>query len=330
MALSVRSGKGGYGARKTQAGDRRETVSPRHRKDIFMTATTLRRPKVVFRNLIVQGVKIAYREAGPPNAPTVILLHGVPSSSRMYDRFMREFGERYRFIAMDYPGFGNSAAPPPNAFAYSFAHLAEIVLDFIDALGIKRYTLFMQDYGAPVGMRVALARPEAVQAVIFQNGNVYEDGLGPLWTVRKAYWRDRAAYEAKMREGHLSLEVTKSRHIGDDPDIEAYDPDLWGDELAFLHRPGQIEIQLELIYDYQTNIESYPAWQEWLRHEQPPALVIWGRHDLGFLTAGARAFARDLPKARIEILDTGHFAMDTRFDEVVELTAAFLSEVYPG
>ncbi len=280
-----------------------------------------------YHSVSIDGVSLAYREAGRKSQPTVLLLHGVPSSSRMYDGLMRLLGDQYHLVALDYPGFGNSDAPPPERFAYTFDHLAEVVGKFTDALGIDQFMLFMQDYGAPVGMRLALARPASVCAMVFQNGNVYEAGLGPVWAQRRAYWADRAAHEDQVRSSLQSLEVTWQRHLGDDPDVAAYNPDLWQDELAFLRRPGQAAIQAELIYDYRTNLAAYPAWQAWLRQHQPPTLVLWGRHDLTFPAAGAKAFRADLPNADIVILDAGHFAMDTRLDDVATLTRRFIERL---
>ncbi|MDR9751348.1 alpha/beta hydrolase [Pseudomonas sp. SZMC_28357] len=280
--------------------------------------------KMAYRQIQVDGVNIAYREIGDINAPAVLLLHGVPSSSRMYEGLMQQLGNRYHLIAPDYPGFGNSEAPDPSRFVYTFEHYAQLMAHFTDAVGIKQYTLVMQDYGAPVGMRLAIARPQAVRAMVFQNGNVYSEGLGKMWESRKAFWTDRAANEAKAMAAHLSLEVTRMRHIGSDPDVTAYNPDLWQDEVAYLNRPGIGPIQMELIFDYQNNLAAYPAWQQWLRAHQLPTLVIWGKHDLAFIPAGAEAFKRDLPKAQVEILDAGHFAMDTRLDEMAGLTRGFL------
>lgn len=281
-------------------------------------------PKMIYRQVMVDGVQIAYREIGDVNAPAVLLLHGVPSSSRMYDALMQQLGDRFHLIAPDYPGFGNSDAPTPDKFVYTFDHLATLIGHFTDAVGLKKYSLFMQDYGAPVGMRLAMARPQAVTSMVFQNGNVYADGLGKMWESRKAYWADRNAYEAKFQAAHLSVEVTRQRHIGSDPDVSAYNPDLWQDEVAFLNRPGEGAIQMALIYDYRTNLEAYPSWQQWLREHQLPTLVIWGKHDLAFTVAGAEAFNRDLPDAQIAVLDGGHFVMDTRLDEVASLTRQFL------
>lgn len=281
-------------------------------------------PAVAYRNVTIDGVKIAYREAGSPDKQTLLLLHGVPSSSRMYDGLMRKLGDRYHLIAPDYPGFGNSDAPSPENFVYTFEHLSEVMRKFTDAVHVQRYVMFMQDYGAPVGMRMAAANPAAVQGMIFQNGNVYEDGLGPMWATRKPFWNDRAAHEQAVRTAQLSLAVTRGRHIGTDPDVEAYDPDLWMDEYAYLNRPGQAAIQSELIFDYQNNLAAYPNWQKWLAAHQLPTLVVWGKYDPAFIVPGATAFRRDLPQARIEILDAGHFAMDTKLDQVAALTDQYM------
>lgn len=281
-------------------------------------------PKMMYRQVLVDGVNIAYREIGDVNAPAVLLLHGVPSSSRMYDGLMRQLADRFHLIAPDYPGFGNSDAPTPDKFVYTFDHLATLIEHFTDTVGLKKYSLFMQDYGAPIGMRLAMARPRAVTSMVFQNGNIYAEGLGKMWDSRKAYWADRNAYEAKFQAAHLSVDVTRQRHIGSDPDVLAYNPDLWQDEVAFLNRPGEGAIQMALIFDYRTNLEAYPSWQQWLREHHLPTLVIWGKHDLAFTVAGAEAFSRDLPDAKIAILDGGHFVMDTRLDEVVDLTRQFL------
>jgi pimeloyl-ACP methyl ester carboxylesterase len=199
-----------------------------------------------------------------------------------------------------------------------------VIEKFTSELSLEQYVLFMQDYGAPVGMRMALAHPCAVQGTIFQNGNVYQDGLGPIWEKRRLFWADRAAHEAEVREGHLGLAGTRARHVGDDPDVEAYDPDLWMDEYAYLNRPGEADIQADLIFDYQNNIKAYPAWQAWLNSHRLPTLVIWGKHDLAFTVNGAEAFKHDVPDAGIVILDGGHFVMDTRLEEVAVLTEQFM------
>lgn len=287
-------------------------------------------PTMAYRTVDIDGSKIAYREIGAHDKPTILLLHGVPSSSRMYDDLMKRLGNEYHLIAPDYPGFGNSDAPSPQDYAYTFDHLAETIIKLTDTLKLDRYVLFMQDYGAPVGMRVATARPQSVVATIFQNGNVYEEGLGPMWEKRKAFWSNRGEFQAEVVKQHQSIAVARARHLGTDPDIEAYNPDLWMDEYAYLNRPGQDQIQSDLIFDYQNNIAAYPKWQSWLREHKPSTLVVWGKYDPAFTVAGAQAFRKDLPSAEIHILDAGHFAMDTKPGEVANLTRAFLERLGHG
>lgn len=284
-------------------------------------------PQMTYRTIEIDGSKIAYREIGAHDKPAILLLHGVPSSSRMYDDLMRRLGNEYHLVAPDYPGFGNSEAPSPQDYTYTFDHLAETIIKLTDALKLDRYVLFMQDYGAPVGMRVATTRPQSVIGTIFQNGNVYEEGLGPMWEERKAFWNNRGELQAEVVKQHQSLAVTRARHLGTDPDIEAYNPDLWMDEYAYLNRPGQDQIQSDLIFDYQNNIAAYPIWQSWLREHKPLTLVMWGKYDPAFTVAGADAFKKDLPEADIHILDAGHFAMDTKLDEVASFTRAYMARL---
>jgi len=271
----------------------------------------------------VDGVGIFYREAGPKDAPVVVLLHGYPSSSRMYEPLLRRLSGRYRLIAPDYPGFGHSDAPSPARYTYTFDHLAETTDSFLKALKVDRYTLFLQDYGGPVGLRVAMQNSEKVQAIIVQNANAYAEGLGPKWVAIAEYWADRSAHEDQV-DKFISLEGAKQRHIGLSPNPERYDPDSWTDEYAFLSRPGQRRIQADLLYDYRTNVAAYPVWQAWLRKRQPPLLVMWGRYDPSFIVPGAEAYARDVPGAEIHLLDAGHFALDEKADEVAGLTLDFL------
>ncbi|QSY98026.1 alpha/beta hydrolase (plasmid) [Rhizobium bangladeshense] len=284
-------------------------------------------PTMAYRTVEIDGSKIAYREIGSHDKPTILLLHGVPSSSRMYDDLMKRLGNEYHLVAPDYPGFGNSDAPSPRDYAYTFDHLAETVIKLTDALKLDRYVLFMQDYGAPIGMRVAIARPQSVMGTIFQNGNVYEEGLGPMWEKRKAFWNNRSELQPEVVKQQQSLAVTRARHLGTDPNIEAYNPDLWMDEYAYLNRPGQDQIQSDLIFDYQNNIAAYPKWQRWLREHKPSTLVVWGKYDPAFTVAGAEAFKKDLPEADIHILDAGHFAMDTKLDEVASFTRAYMARL---
>lgn len=284
-------------------------------------------PPVYYRSVEVDGLRVFYRESGPPDAPTLLLLHGFPSSSRMYDPLLARLSDQYHLVAPDYPGFGHSDAPDAKQFSYTFDHLASITQHFTDVLGLKQYVLYVQDYGGPIGMRLAVAHPERITALIVQNAVSHEDGLGPLWDTRRAFWKDRAANEAALRENFLSLAATRQRHIGSNPRPDTINPDLWTDEFAFLSRPGEADIQVDLFYSYQTNVASYPVWQAWLREHQPPTLVVWGRYDPSFQVAEAAAYQRDLPKAEVHILDAGHFALDEKPDEIAGLVRDFLGSV---
>jgi pimeloyl-ACP methyl ester carboxylesterase len=220
-----------------------------------------------YRTKQVDGLSIFYREAGPKDAPTLLLLHGLPTSSRQFEPLFARLADRYHLDAPDYPGFGHSDWPDAKNFAYTFDHIAEVMSHFTEALGLSRYTLYMHDYGGPVGFRMALAHPERVEALIVQDAAGHNEGLGANWKTRREFWKDRAANETALRTNLLSLQTTKTRHVGDDPNAERYDPDLWTDEYYFLNQPGQAEIQSDLFYDYRTNVESYPKWQAWMREK---------------------------------------------------------------
>lgn len=217
-------------------------------------------PKVFYRSVSVDGVSIFYREAGSPRAPTLLLLHGFPSSSRMFEPLLARLSNTYHLVAPDYPGFGHSDAPGSKEFSYTFDHVAQVMQRFTDVLGLGHYILYMQDYGGPVGLRLAIAHPERVQGLIIQNAVTHEEGLSPLWQKRREFWADRAANEAGLRANFSSLAATRQRHIGSNPNPETVDPDRWTDEFAFLSRPGEEDIQIDLFYDYRTNVASYPAW----------------------------------------------------------------------
>ncbi|GJD58208.1 alpha/beta fold hydrolase [Methylobacterium dankookense] len=276
-----------------------------------------------YHRVEVDGVGIFYREAGPRDAPTILLLHGYPSSSRQWDPLLPLLADRYHLIAPDYPGFGQSDAPSPTRFSYTFDALAAAMEGLVTRLGIARYTLFLQDYGGPVGFRMALAHPERVSALIVQNANAYTEGLGAKWQGIARYRADPAAHPEQV-EAFTALEGAKQRHLGTSPNPERYNPDGWMDEYAALSRPGQREIQAALLYDYRTNVASYPAWQAWMRAHPVPTLVLWGRYDPSFIVPGAEAYLRDLPKAELHILDAGHFALDEATDDVARLTRDFL------
>jgi pimeloyl-ACP methyl ester carboxylesterase len=276
----------------------------------------------------VDGVGVFYREAGPEDAPTIVLLHGFPSSSREFDTLIPLLATRYHLIAPDFPGFGQSEAPPPSSYSYTFDHLAQTTNGLLEQLGIRHYTLFLHDYGGPVGFRIMLAHPERVQALVVQNANAYKQGLGAKWAKIAQFWDDPKAHP-EVVDAFLSYKATEERHTLGTSHPERYNPDTWTDEFAHLSRPGQHEIQAALLYDYRTNVAAYPAWQAWLRAHQPPTLVVWGRNDPSFIAAGGDAYKRDVPNAEIHQLDAGHFALDEQVDETAALMLAFLDKHLP-
>jgi pimeloyl-ACP methyl ester carboxylesterase len=280
--------------------------------------------QVFYRTVKVDGLSIFYREAGPKDAPVILLLQGLPSSSRMFQPLLTRLADSYHLVAPDYPGFGHSDWPDPKKFDYTFDRIAKVMHGFTEALGLSHYTLYMQDYGGPVGFRMILTHPERVDALIVQDAVAHNEGLGANWTTRRAFWADRTANEEKLRSNLLSLEATKTRHIGDDPMTELYDPDLWSDEYAFLNAPGQAQIQSDLFYDYRTNVDAYPEWQAWMQNTQPKLLVLWGKHDLSFDLGEPERYRRDVPGAQVHVLDAGHFALDTKANEIASLVRGFM------
>lgn len=279
-----------------------------------------------YHRMVVDGVGIFYREAGPKDAPTLVLLHGFPTSSRQFAALIPLLAASYHIIAPDYPGFGQSDAPAPAAYNYTFDQLAETMARLLDLLGIESYALYIHDYGAPVSLRMMLARPERLRALITQNGNVYAEGLGPKWANIAEFWAAPEAHP-EVIDAFLSYEGTKQRHLAGTRHPERYDAASWTDEFAHLSKPGQREIQSALLYDYRTNVASYPTWQAWLREHQPPTLIVWGANDPSFIAAGAEAFRRDLPQAELHLLDAGHFALDEQNDAVARLMLDFMARV---
>ena len=284
-------------------------------------------PTTFYRTADVNGLTIFYREAGPKDAPVLLLLHGFPTSSRMFRNLIPALADRYHIIAPDYPGFGYSAAPPADQFDYTFDHLADIIDDFVTQLGLKKYSLYVQDYGAPVGYRLAVRHPERVQALIVQNGNAYTEGIdNDFWAPIKKFWADKSPENtAPVRQG-LTLEATKWQYTHGVREPEKIDPDTWTIDQALLNRPGQEAIQLALFYSYRTNPDAYPRWHEFFRKYQPATLIVWGKNDVIFPAAGAEAYLRDLPKAELHLLDTGHFALEEDGDVIAGLMRTFLQK----
>jgi pimeloyl-ACP methyl ester carboxylesterase len=255
------------------------------------------------------------------------LLHGFPSSSAQYERLMHRLGGRVHTIAPDLPGFGRSATP---AGTMTFDRLTDAIEQFTEAVGLGRYSLYMFDFGAPVGFRLAVRKPDRIAGLVIQNGNAYEAGLGPRVQPLKAYWADRAAHEDEVRSGALTLEGTRTQYVEGTPDPAAVNPDLWELDQHYLDAAGHDRVMLDLLYDYQSNLAAYPGWHEYLRTYRPPALIAWGTGDQHFPPAGAHAYLADLPDAEIHLLDTGHFATATDSDVIAELVADFLPRVGSG
>lgn len=280
--------------------------------------------RVRYRTQEVGQVEVFYREAGPADGPVVLLLHGFPTSSHMFRDLIPELSDRYRVIAPDLPGFGLTKAPPRGKFNYTFDALAEVVERFVDALGFQRYAIYVFDYGAPIGLRLAMKHPECVTAVITQNGNAYIEGFSEDWEPWQAYWREPTDEHRQATRSSLSDEAIRFQHEHGAPGGSVC-PDAYLLDTYFMHRPDAYEIQLDLILSYRTNVELYPAFQTYLHTYRPPLLAVWGKHDAFFLPLGAEAYKRDVPDAEIHLLDAGHFALDTHHQEIGALVRDFLS-----
>ncbi|OBJ87426.1 alpha/beta hydrolase [Mycobacterium gordonae] len=277
------------------------------------------------RTTTVNGLEVYYREAGDPDNPALLLLHGFPTSSHMFRNLIAELCDEYYLVAPDYIGFGNSAAPSVDEFRYSFDNLTEIVEGLVAKLGLQRFALYIQDYGAPIGLRIASRTPERVTALITQSGNAYLEGFTPFWDILFAHAKDRAANEAGVRELLEPKSIWWQYTHGVPADrLSLIAPETWQLDQAKLARPGNDAVQLQLFWDYQFNLDGYPVYQQYFRTHQPPTLVAWGRNDEIFGPAGAEAFRRDLPEAEIHLLNAGHFALETHGQEIAELIRDFL------
>jgi pimeloyl-ACP methyl ester carboxylesterase len=281
-------------------------------------------PQIKYKTATVSGIDIFYREAGLKQAPIVILLHGFPSSSHMFRNLIPLLANNYHVIAPDYPGFGHSSMPQVTEFDYTFDNLANLIDEFTQQLRINKYSLYLMDYGAPIGFRMAVKHPERVQALIVQNGNAYAEGLGEYWVRLKAYWRGHSEADAEALRAALSIEATKWKYTHGTRHPDQIDPDNWVIDQYGLDRAGNKDIQLQLFYDYRSNVALYPQWQAYLRRYQPPTLIVWGNNDKIFPAEGAEAYKRDLKNPEFHLLDTGHFALEEDGDVIANYMTHFL------
>ena len=288
-----------------------------------MTATTN-------KTVNVDGLEVFYREAGPADAPVLLLLHGFPTSSHMFRDLIPRLADTWRVIAPDLPGFGQSAMPARDAFAYTFDNLARVIDRFTEIVGLERFAVYVFDYGAPVGLRLAARHPERIAAIISQNGNAYEEGLSEGWNPIQAYWREPTRENRDVLRQFLAPQTTQWQYTHGVGDVTRVSPDGWSLDNAYLSRPGAHEIQLDLMLDYASNVALYPTFQAYFRQHQPPLLAAWGRNDPFFLPAGADAFRRDNDNAEVRFFDTGHFALETHVDEIAAAVRGFLAKTLPA
>lgn len=281
-------------------------------------------PVIHYRTAKVDGIGLFYREAGAEEAPVVLLLHGFPTSSHMFRNLIPALADRYRVIAPDYPGYGNSDMPSRDSFTYSFDRFADLVAGLLAQLGVDRYAMYVMDYGAPVGWRLALRRPQAVTGLIIQNGNAYEEGLKKFWDPIKAYWNDGSDEHRQALRELLTEKTTKFQYTDGMSDLSRISPDNWIHDQALLDRPGNADVQLDMFYDYRTNLPLYPEIQAYFREHQPPSLIVWGKNDFIFPADGAHPYKRDLTDLDFHLIDSGHFVLEDQPDIVVPLIRDFL------
>jgi pimeloyl-ACP methyl ester carboxylesterase len=285
-----------------------------------------------YRTAEVEGFSVFYREAGNPANPTLVLLHGYPSSSFMFRNLIPALEDRFHLVAPDYPGFGNSESPVPSEFEYTFDHLSRVVEGLLESLGLRRFGIYIQDYGAPVGQRIAVRRPEWIEALIVQNGNAYEEGFSEAWDpIRNAFWVDRnPETEAPLLKGFISPEGVKAQWTAGARDPEGLSPDGWNMDNYFTAQPRKQQIHFDLLYDYRTNVPLYPEFQRFLREGRPPTLIVWGENDPFFTVEGARAYLRDVPEAELHLLPTGHFALEEELDAIANRIRTFYETKVSG
>lgn len=284
-------------------------------------------PQLLNKTIMIDGVEIFYREAGDPVNPSILLLHGFPSSSVMFKNLMIALGDKYHLVAPDYPGFGFSSFPKRSELEYSFANIADYLHRFVEKIKLGSFTIYLHDYGCPIGLRLCVNHPERIEGIIVQNGNAYKEGIGPQWDEVKDYWANPTEEKKRKVSAFLTEEGVKDQYYsGLTEDLKKrVSPELWMLDWQFMKRPGNIEMQFELNCDYKSNMEMYPVFQEYFRQYQPPALVIWGKYDVFFDVAEAECYRRDLPEAEVYILEGGHMALETNFEEVVKLINDWMS-----
>ena len=279
---------------------------------------------VLFKTIKIEGLNIFYREAGEASLPKLVLLHGFPASSHQYRNLMPALAHQFHVIAPDYPGFGNSDMPDPKTFDYTFDKISEIMESFLDKVGFRRFGLFVQDYGGPVGFRIVTRRPEWLEWLIIQNTNAYEIGFTAVWDgLRNAYWKNRSPESEKPLEGFLQADTVKLVYTHGHPNPELISPDNWNMDVHYLERPNARRVQLDLFYDYRTNVLLYPKWQAFLREQQPKTIIFWGQDDIFFTREGGESYLKDLPNAEMHRLKSGHFAVEDSLPEIVEKITAF-------
>lgn len=288
------------------------------------TIPEIQTPTTYHKNIDIDGITIFYREAGDVNKPTILLLHGYPTSSHMFRNLITDLSVHYHVLAPDYPGFGRSDQPKMDDFEYTFDAMATVVEGFLSALKVTKYSIYLMDYGAPIGFRIASKYPERVESLIIQNGNAYEEGLKDFWIPIKKYWKDHSLENGKALEGFHSPEGLKWQYTHGVQDISTISPDNWNIDLQHLTRAENNAIQLAMFYDYRTNVPLYPKWQQYFRDHQPPTLIVWGKNDYIFPADGAFPYKKDLKNLEFHLLDTGHFALEEKGDEIANYMLKFL------
>lgn len=293
---------------------------------LLFPVTSVAAAQTLHRTIDVEGLQIFYREAGPQDAPTILLLHGYPTSSHMFRNLIRDLSEKYHVLAPDYPGYGRSEQPPMSEFQYTFDNMSKIIVGFLKVKNVDKFSIYLMDYGAPIGFRIAAENPERIESLIIQNGCAYEEGLKEFWDPIKKYWKEYTPENGKALEGFHTIDGLKWQYTHGVQNIETISPDNWQVDLQHLSRPENNDIQLAMFYDYRTNVTKYPEWQAYFREHQPPTLIVWGKNDHIFPPAGAHPYKKDLKNIEIHLLDTGHFALEEKGDVIADLILGFMNK----